>query len=608
MARELIFVSGVQKELAQERRALAAFVRGHPLLGRFFDVFLFEELPATDRRAGDLYLEKVDEAGIYVGLFGREYGTEDAQGLSPTEREFDRATERGTPRLVFVKGGAGEARHPKMAALIRRAERQLVRRRFSTSEELTGLLLSSLVDHLERTGVLRRAPFADAACPGASVRDLEAAKVEAFVRTARQAGRLTLTPATPVMDVLAHLDLLADGQPTYSAVLLFGRRPQQYLPAAQVKCLHFHGTEVGKPIPSYQLFEDTLFDQVDEAVDFVLSKLARSVGVREPGAQAPVAYDVPEPAVAEAVVNAVAHRDYASPAGVQVHVFSDRVEIWNPGALPPSLTPEGLRVPHASLPRNPRIANVLFRAKYIEQAGTGTLDMIARCREAGLPEPDFEQRGGEFVVTLWRDRLTVEALARLVLNDRQTRAIAHLRTVGRLTNAEYQRVTGSTRKTAARDLDGLVVQGALERKGTVGRGAYYVAARGSRGRSKWDINGTNETSGDRRPKGVTKGPKEPSKLAPGKKRRSTNPRLGPTRPVVGSKGLTKGSEGSSGPSRPASRTVRRGVRPQAETRQKPAKPDMGSPSRGSLRGKDAEPSPERSAGRSTGRPLRGPRK
>ena len=57
MARELIFVSSVQKELTDERRALAAFVRGHPLLQRFFDVFLFEELPATDRRAGDLYLE-----------------------------------------------------------------------------------------------------------------------------------------------------------------------------------------------------------------------------------------------------------------------------------------------------------------------------------------------------------------------------------------------------------------------------------------------------------------------------------------------------------------------------------------------------------------------
>jgi len=85
-----IFISSVQKELQAERRAIKDYVHGDPLLGRFFEVFLFEDLPASDRRPDDAYLAGVDGCGIYVGLFGNEYGSQDAAGLSPIEREFDR--------------------------------------------------------------------------------------------------------------------------------------------------------------------------------------------------------------------------------------------------------------------------------------------------------------------------------------------------------------------------------------------------------------------------------------------------------------------------------------------------------------------------------------
>ena len=83
-------------------------------------------------------------------------------------------------------------------------------------------------------------------------------------------------------------------------------------------------------------------------------------------------------------------------------LFADRLEVWNPGELPPSLTLDELRRPHASIPRNPLIAEPMFLARYAEKAGSGTLDMIARCREAGLPTPEFRQSGGQFVQTLGR--------------------------------------------------------------------------------------------------------------------------------------------------------------------------------------------------------------
>ncbi|MGO8752921.1 MAG: DUF4062 domain-containing protein, partial [Thermoguttaceae bacterium] len=115
-----IFVSSVQKELAAERRVLKDYIHGDPLLRRFFDVLLFENLPASGRRADEVYLKEVDRCDVYLGLLGNEYGYEDGGGLSPTEREFDRATAAGKERLIFVKGDTDSARHPKMQALVRK--------------------------------------------------------------------------------------------------------------------------------------------------------------------------------------------------------------------------------------------------------------------------------------------------------------------------------------------------------------------------------------------------------------------------------------------------------------------------------------------------------
>ena len=81
---------------------------------RFFDVFLFEDVPALDRRPDALYLDEVKQSDVYVGLFGNDYGSEDADGISPTEREFDQATASGIHRLIFVKGTDDSARHSKM--------------------------------------------------------------------------------------------------------------------------------------------------------------------------------------------------------------------------------------------------------------------------------------------------------------------------------------------------------------------------------------------------------------------------------------------------------------------------------------------------------------
>ena len=396
-----IFISSVQREFAEERKALRDYLRGDPLMRRFFDVFLFEDVPALDRRPDAVYLDEVEQSDLYVGLFGNEYGSEDADGISPTEREFDQATASGVQRLIFVKGRNDNDRHRKMQALIRKAQAGLIRKRFNTSEELVTALYAALVEYLDSKDLVRSGPFDVAPCLKASLDDLDTEQMSRFIRTARSARAFPLTEGASTEELLVHLNLLNDGKPMNAAMLLFGKSPQRFLISSEVRCAHFHGTEVAKPIPSYQVYKGTAFQLVDQAVDFVLSKIALSVGTRAESVQAPVAYEIPKEVVTEAIVNAVAHRDYTSNASVQVMLFTDRIEVLNPGRLPPPLTLEQLRVAHASIPNNPLIAESLYLAQYIERMGTGTLDMIRRCSDAGLPEPEFTDSSG-FKTTIWR--------------------------------------------------------------------------------------------------------------------------------------------------------------------------------------------------------------
>ena len=202
--RKTLFVSSVQKELNAERRAIKSFLQNDPLLRRFFDVFLFEDLPASDRRTDDVYLDEVENCDLYVGLFGNEYGSEDVKGISPTEREFDLATQKGKPRLIFVKGADDKARHPKMTKLIRKADSQLIRRRITDSNDLTAALYAALVEHMEQSGDLRTLPFDASACPRATLNDLPQEKIQTFLEVARRERNYPLPVKTTREKTLAQ--------------------------------------------------------------------------------------------------------------------------------------------------------------------------------------------------------------------------------------------------------------------------------------------------------------------------------------------------------------------------------------------------------------------
>ena len=125
-------------------------------------------------------------------------------------------------------------------------------------------------------------------CPDATLKDLDREKVDNFIGKAQAKRGFPLTPGTAIKKVLTNLDLLHGDKICNGALLVFAKKPQQFFTTAITKCAHFHGFNVEKPIPDLKVFHSDVFEQVDAAVDFVMSKISLSVGLRTENNQAPM--------------------------------------------------------------------------------------------------------------------------------------------------------------------------------------------------------------------------------------------------------------------------------------------------------------------------------
>ena len=228
MAKQRIFISSVQAEFASERQALHDYILADPLLGRFFEPFLFENIPATDQHAEVFYLREVEQCSIYLGLLGTSYGFNDAQGISPTEREFDHATLHHKTRFVYLSNHDSSDREAKQDTFINKLQAVLVRKRFSNIDELKSAVYASLVNYLIEKEIIRTGPFDTTLHSSATISDLDTDKVKDFVRIARSKRGFPLQESAKVKDVLTHLNLINEDRLTSSALLLFGKYPQRF--------------------------------------------------------------------------------------------------------------------------------------------------------------------------------------------------------------------------------------------------------------------------------------------------------------------------------------------------------------------------------------------
>jgi predicted HTH transcriptional regulator len=306
-----------------------------------------------------------------------------------------------------------------------------------------------------------------------SLDDISEKAILTFVNQAKKEREYTFKISSDIENILKDLGLMDDEGILNAALLLFGVNPQKHCPQAVIKCSYFLGQKTSKPIHDHQVYGGTLFNQIKSTFDFVQSKLSRKVGNRQNSPRAEIEFDLPPDAIAEVISNAVVHRDYDSQGSVQVSVFSDRIEIINPGCLPEALSISDLFVKHLSIPVNPFLARPFYLAGFMDQIGTGTLDVIRSFEEKNLPIPDFSELNNQFQVVLYRDPFPVEILRQLEISERQLKGVFHVKEQGSIDNSSYRDLTGVTRKTASRDLSDLVEKGVFYRRGEK-RGTHYV--------------------------------------------------------------------------------------------------------------------------------------
>jgi ATP-dependent DNA helicase RecG len=308
-------------------------------------------------------------------------------------------------------------------------------------------------------------------CEEGSLDSIDRERLKWFLEDARKQRGLNLPVDSPIKDALMKLKLLKNGKLTNAAVLLFCKDP--IFLQSEVKCIRFSGNEPVKPYNDFQTIEGTVFDLMDRAMDFVLRNIRKSIRLVSGEVQRMEKYEYPPDAIREAIVNAIAHRDYESPSKVQVRIFDNRIEVWNPGKLPDEITIDDLRREHISVPHNPLLFKQLLWVKYVEDVGGGTLDMINQCKEWVIPEPMFEHVSGAFVVT-FRLPAAAEDLEKMGLNERQIRAMNYIVKKGSISNKEYISLNNVSRKTATTDLKRLVSDGLLIRIGEGKRNIQYI--------------------------------------------------------------------------------------------------------------------------------------
>ena len=308
--------------------------------------------------------------------------------------------------------------------------------------------------------------------PDATLSDIDPEKVGKFLNRAIAERQWQIDPQTPVHQALNQLDLMRNGQLTVAALLLFGRRPQHFLVQGCLRCARFKGNSEVEFL-DMKVIEGDIVAQVEEAMAFVQRNIRMAAKIEGQLARKE-RWEYPLDAVREGIINAVCHRDYADSGNVVVKIFDDRLEIWNPGSLPLDLTVDDLRKSHESKPRNKLIARAFFLIKYIEQFGTGTGRMISDCREAGVPEPEFESRTATFRTIFRLASPPSDRFERMGLNEQQLRVMQHISKGGQVRSSNLAEVFTLPKRTLQRALQELTKKGLLIKHGT-GKSTWYEA-------------------------------------------------------------------------------------------------------------------------------------
>jgi len=269
-------------------------------------------------------------------------------------------------------------------------------------------------------------------------------------------------------EVLEKLRLVFNDQTKRACVVLFGKDSNKFYTNLPVKIGAFNDKN---ELLFQEEISGNLFEVIEATIDVLFKKFLKR-NVVFSGFNRIEKGEYPIIALREVILNALVHRNYTG-AHTQIKVFGDKLIVWNAGNLPEGFTIASLLVAHPSVPRNPLIAEVCFKAGYIDKWGSGISKILNSCKEADLPQPEFIIENGGMQVTLYKDVFNEKSLKEKGLNKRQIVAVKFVIDNGTISNSQYQEVNNIGRTTATDELKLLVELGVLKGSDIKGRGSVY---------------------------------------------------------------------------------------------------------------------------------------
>lgn len=335
----------------------------------------------------------------------------------------------------------------------------------STKQELKGTALDKFLLHKKGKR------WDGVPVPKISAKDLKQEVFDFFRKRAFKSQRIEEAVLTDSDEhLLENLQLKENDFLKRAAILLFHSNPENFVTGSYIKIGYF---EADDDLRFQDEIHGSLFEQIEKTMDLLFTKYIKAL-ISYDGINRVETYEYPKDAVREALLNAIAHKDYSGGVPIQISVYFNRIFIWNEGQLPEDWTVQNLMEKHASRPYNPDIANALFRSGYIESWGRGTIKIIRACKQARLPVPIFNYNSSDFSVEFRKDIYNEEFLQSLNLNDRQVKAVLFAKVNGKITNSEYQTLNNCSRNTASNHLAELVEKDLLKPSGQKGAGAFYT--------------------------------------------------------------------------------------------------------------------------------------
>jgi ATP-dependent DNA helicase RecG len=503
-----VFISSAQKELEEERMQLRILLTSDPFLLRYTVPKLFEKYPASLRPDKKPYLKLLEKCQLYVLIIGKEYGS-DSGGKSATHHEYDFAQEQRLPTLVCVKGDGGFKRDDAEEDFFKLVKADgHTYSRFKDTQELHGIVRERLIAHIKehyefaptkeedklaRANIAVASPFDRQRLHEQGLDKLRLPRINALAQGLDPEARKSLKPAEREQLLLDRGYLWFNPgkdtiRPTAAGLLLAGKDPTTLFPQCRIQLDMYPARSNLDEATLAETIRTNIPDAIDIAVSIIrknIRKTPRIVGLKRIEL-----LEYPETALREALVNALAHRDYEDPSQhVVIEVFFDRIVITNPG-LPvghPSL--KRLEKGEArSRSRNPLISQGLVFLQLMEERGTGIRRMRRAMLDHGLELPRVALDDDRFVLTLpgpGDDLGRIKAPASVTedlpnsvleeLNQRQVTILKRLAAGEELTSAQMQRDFSVTRDTVARDMATLIELKLVQKTGKA-RATRYIYA------------------------------------------------------------------------------------------------------------------------------------